>query len=76
MSATKSDIVASSFSLNPNDPIERLNNFDLRLQALSQDLNEIRIDRLDNLKGTSQKKLRLMLLNLMVEWILMFSLIG
>ena len=39
MSATKSDIVASS-SPNPNDPIERLNNFDLRLQALSQDLND------------------------------------
>ena len=37
---------------------------------------EIRIGRLDNLKGTSQKKLRLVLLNLMVEWILMFSLIG
>ena len=40
MSATKSDIVASSFSPNPNDPIERLNNFDLRLQVLSQDLND------------------------------------
>ena len=40
MSATKSDIVAPSFSPNPNDPIERLNNFDLRLQALSQDLND------------------------------------
>ena len=40
MSATKSDIVASSSSPNPNDPIERLNNFDLRLQALSQDLND------------------------------------
>ena len=39
MSATKSDIVASSSSPNPNDPTERLNNFDLRLQALSQDLN-------------------------------------
>ena len=40
MSATKSDIVASSSSPNPNDSIERLNNFDLRLQALSQDLND------------------------------------
>ena len=40
MSATKSDIVASSSSPNLNDPIERLNNFDLRLQALSQDLND------------------------------------
>ena len=40
MSATKNDIVASSYSPNPNDPIERLNNFDLRLQALSQDLND------------------------------------
>ena len=36
------------------------------------------IDRLDNLKGTSQKKKKpwLVLLNLMVKWILMFSLIG
>ena len=40
MSATKSDIVASSSSLNLNDPTERLNNFDLRLEALSQDLND------------------------------------
>ena len=40
MLATKSDIVASSFSPKPNDPTERLNNFDLRLQALSQDLND------------------------------------
>ena len=40
MLATKSDIVASSSSPNPNDPTERLNNFDLRLQALSQDLND------------------------------------
>ena len=40
MSATKSDIVASSTSPNPNDPTERLNNFDLTLQALSQDLND------------------------------------
>ena len=37
---------------------------------------EIRIGKLDNLKGTSQKKLRLVLLSLMVEWILMLSLIG
>ena len=40
MSATKSDIVASSSLPNTNDPAERLNNFDLRLQALSQDLND------------------------------------
>ena len=40
MSATKSDIVASSTSHNPNDPTVILNNFDLRLQALSQDLND------------------------------------
>ena len=40
MSATKSDIIASSSSHNPNDQTERLNNFDLRLQALSQDLND------------------------------------
>ena len=40
MSATKSDIVASSTSPNPNDPTKRLNNFDLRLQVLSQDLND------------------------------------
>ena len=40
MSAIKSDIVASSSSPNPNDPTERLNNFDLRLQVLSQDLND------------------------------------
>ena len=40
MSATKSDIVASFTSPNPNDPTERLNNFDLRLQVLSQDLND------------------------------------
>ena len=39
MSATKSDIFASFSSPNTNDPIERLNNFDLRLQAFSQDLN-------------------------------------
>ena len=40
MSATKSDIVSSSSSHNINDPTERLNNFDLRLQALSQDIND------------------------------------
>ena len=40
MSAIKSDIVASSSSPNTKDPIERLNNFDLRLQAFSQDLND------------------------------------
>ena len=39
MSATKSDIVSSSSSPKSNDPIERLNNFDLRLQVLSQYLN-------------------------------------
>ena len=39
MSATKSDIVGPFSSPNPNDPTERLNNFDLRLQALSQNLN-------------------------------------
>ena len=43
MSATKSNIVASYSSPNPNDPTERLNNFDLRLQALSQDLNDSRV---------------------------------
>ena len=37
---------------------------------------EIGIDRLDNVKGTSQKKSRLVLLNLIVELILMLSLIG
>ena len=40
MSATKSDIVSSSSSPSTNDPTERLNNFDLRLQALSQYLND------------------------------------
>ena len=40
MLATKSDSVKSSSSPNTKDPIERLNNFDLRLQALSQDLND------------------------------------
>ena len=40
MSATKSDNV-ESFSLpNMKDPTKRLNNFDLRLQVLSQDLND------------------------------------
>ena len=40
MSTTKSDIIASSSSPNTKDPTERLNNFDLRLQAFSQDLND------------------------------------
>ena len=39
MSVIKSDIVASSSSPNTKDPTERLNNFDLRLQTFSQDLN-------------------------------------
>ena len=38
MLATKSGTVESSSSPNTKDPTERLNNFDLRLQALSQDL--------------------------------------
>ena len=40
MSATKSDIVAYSSSPNANDITKRLHNFDLRLQALSKDLND------------------------------------
>ena len=40
MSATKSDIVASSSSPNTKDPTKILNNFDLRLQTFSQDLND------------------------------------
>ena len=40
MSATKSDIVASSSSPNTKDQTERLNNFGLRLQVLTQDLND------------------------------------
>ena len=40
MSTTKSDIVASSSSPNTKYPTERLNNFDLRLQAFSQDPND------------------------------------
>ena len=40
MSATKSDTFESSSSPNIKDQTERLNNFDLRLQALSQDLND------------------------------------
>ena len=40
MSATKNDLVESSSSLNTKDPTERLNNFDLRLQDLSQYLND------------------------------------
>ena len=39
MSAAKSDTVESSSSPNSKDPTKRLDNFDLRLQALSQDLN-------------------------------------
>ena len=39
MSAIKSDIVASSSSPNSKDPTKRFNNFVLRLQALSQNLN-------------------------------------
>ena len=39
MSVTKSDIVASSSSPNTKDSTKKLNNFDLRLQVLSQDLN-------------------------------------
>ena len=47
MSAIKSDIVASSSPPNTKDPTERLNNFELRLQALSQDQNDslVRITR-------------------------------
>ena len=41
MSVTKSDTIESSSSPNTKDPTERLNNFDLRLQALSQDINDI-----------------------------------
>ena len=40
MSAIKNDTVESSSSPNTKDATERLNNFDLRLQALSQDINE------------------------------------
>ena len=40
MSATKSDTIESSSSPNTKYPIERINNFDLRFQALSQDLND------------------------------------
>ena len=40
MSVIKSDIVASSSSPNTKDPTKRLNNFYLRLQAFSQDLND------------------------------------
>ena len=40
MSATKSDTIESSSSPNIKYPAERLNDFDLRLQALSQDLND------------------------------------
>ena len=40
MSATKSNTIESSSSPNTKDLIERLKNFDLRLQVLSQDLND------------------------------------
>ena len=40
MLATKSDTVESSFVHSTKDPIERLNNLDLRLQTLSRDLND------------------------------------
>ena len=40
MSATKSDTIESSSSPNINDSTERLNNFDLKLQVLSQNLND------------------------------------
>ena len=40
MSATKSDTVESSSSPNTKYSTKRLNNFELRLQALSQDLND------------------------------------
>ena len=40
MSVTKSDTVEYSSSPNTNYLIERLSNFDLRLQALSKDLND------------------------------------
>ena len=39
MSTTRSDNVESSSSPNTKDSTKRLNNFDLRLQVLSQDLN-------------------------------------
>ena len=40
MSATKSDTVKPYSSPHTKDPTERLNNFDLILQFLSQDLND------------------------------------
>ena len=40
MSATKSDTVESSSSPNTKDPTKKLNNLDLRLQVLSQNLND------------------------------------
>ena len=49
-----------------------LNNTSLGLMVIGV---KIKIDKLDNLKGTSQKNSRLVLLNLMVKWILMLSLI-
>ena len=43
MSGTKSDTVESSSSPNTKDSTKRLNNFYLRLQALSQDLNNSQV---------------------------------
>ena len=40
MSTTKSDTVESSSSPNTKYSTQKLNNFDLRLQTLSQDLND------------------------------------
>ena len=40
MLATKSDTVEPSSSPNTQDPTERLNNFDSRIQDFSQDLND------------------------------------
>ena len=40
MSTTKSNTDESSSSPNTKDLTERLNNFDLRLQAFTQDLND------------------------------------
>ena len=40
MLTTKSDTIEPFSSPNTKDSIERLNNFDLRLQALSQYLND------------------------------------
>ena len=40
MSVTKNDTVKPSSSPNTKDQTKRLSNFDLRLQVLSQDLND------------------------------------